>query len=273
METCFVMQVFDGGAYDRRYDETFAPAIRSGGATPVRADKILGTKPVIEKIEAALRGATIAFAEISENNPNVFIELGYALELGIPLVMVCDRSKRSSLPFDITHRPVIFYKTEAQGDFEQLSKDIESAVAAALNEAAEIIQAKASILVPTPTAQSSDKLKSRILLEILEGEMGDPDGLSFHNLRNTMARSGVSERLTSLATLALEQELLVERGSAQDYNGNEFIVHNLTDAGRSMLLAQYADIKRQEEEAQRDRAISSRPAPTFDSDLDDDVPF
>lgn len=267
------MQVFDGGPYDRRYDETFAPAIRRGGATPVRADKMLGTKPVIEKIEAAIRGATVAFAEISENNPNVFIELGYALELGIPLVMVCDRSKRSSLPFDITHRPVIFYKTESQGDFEQLSKDVEGAVAAALTEAAEVVRAQTSVLAPLHAAQRSDELKNRILLEILEGEMGDPDGISFYNLRNVMGKSGISQRLISLATLALEQEVLIQRGSSQDYDGNEFNVYQLTDAGRSTLLAQYADIKRQEEDTQRERAVSSRPAPAFDSDLDDDVPF
>lgn len=77
MATCFVMQVFDGGAYDRRYEESFAPAIKEGGAVAVRSDKLLGTKPVIEKIEGSLRSATIAFAEISEDNPNVFVELGY----------------------------------------------------------------------------------------------------------------------------------------------------------------------------------------------------
>lgn len=94
----FVVQCFDGGVYDRRYRETFAPAIKDGGATPVRADETLGTKPVIEKIEAALRRTTIAFGEISDDNPNVFFELGYALALNIPTVIVCERSKRDKLP-------------------------------------------------------------------------------------------------------------------------------------------------------------------------------
>ncbi|WP_017978531.1 hypothetical protein [Sphingomonas melonis] len=126
------MQVFDGAEYDTRFEETFAPAIRAAGAVPIRADKILGTKPIIDKIEGALREATVAFADISENNPNVFIELGYALNQGIPLVMVCDQSKRPSLPFDIQHRPVIFYKTLSQGDFTKLSNEIEAAINAAL---------------------------------------------------------------------------------------------------------------------------------------------
>ena len=134
-QTCFVIQVFDNGPYDRRYEETFAPAIASGGASAVRADRILGSKPIIEKIEGALREATVAFAEISENNANVFIELGYALAIGIPLVMVCDKAKRPTLPFDIGHRPVIFYKTETAGDFAKLKEEIETAVSAALIEA------------------------------------------------------------------------------------------------------------------------------------------
>lgn len=274
METCFVMQVFDGGAYDRRYDETFAPAIQKGGATPVRADKILGSKPIIDKIEGAIRGATIAFAEISEDNPNVYIELGYALDLGIPLVMVCDRAKRKSLPFDITHRPVIFYKTESQGDFEQLSRDIQDAVSAALNEARETTRSLAASAKPSTVGKDTDALKERILLEVLEGEIGDPDGLSVYRMKNALASEGISERLASLGVLALAHEELIREQAASDYNGNEYVAYRLTEKGRAHLLSQYAEIKRREEDKQRERLPSkARPAPAFDTDLDDDVPF
>ena len=81
LKTCFVIQRFDGGIYDRRYQETFAPAIELAGAKPLRADEVLGTTPVIEKIESGLRAATVAFADVSEDNANVFLELGYALSL------------------------------------------------------------------------------------------------------------------------------------------------------------------------------------------------
>jgi hypothetical protein len=268
MTTCFVMQVFDGGPYDRRFEETFAPAIQNGGSLPVRADKILGTKPVIEKIETALREATIAFAEISEDNPNVFIELGYALDQGIPLVLVCDRAKRKSLPFDISHRPVIFYKTESQGDFERLSKDIEGAVAAALNEATERAATKARALGNSDPALPDD-LKNRILLTILEGEIGDPEGLSAYRLINGVARDGTSERLASLAILALITDGFAVSGTSENYSGEPFVTYQLTDKGRAFLLGQYAEIKRLEETPGK---LQAQPA-AFDTDLDDDVPF
>lgn len=274
METCFVMQVFDGGPYDRRYDETFAPAIQKGAATPVRADKILGSKPIIDKIESAIRGATIAFAEISEDNPNVFIELGYALDLRVPLVMVCDRAKRKTLPFDITHRPVIFYKTESQGDFEQLSRDIQAAVSAALHEARETKRALAASASSSPSGHVTDSLKERILLEILEGEIGDPDGLSAYRIKTGLASEGTSERLASLGILALSHDGLIESHTVSDYNDNIYLAYQLTEQGRAHLLGQYADIKRREEEKQSSQlSFKSRPAPALDSDLEDDVPF
>jgi len=66
LKTCFVIQCFDNSIYDKRYKETFAPAIERGGAKPIRADEVLGTRPIVEKIEEGLHSADVAFAEVSE---------------------------------------------------------------------------------------------------------------------------------------------------------------------------------------------------------------
>ncbi|WP_298692969.1 hypothetical protein [uncultured Sphingomonas sp.] len=267
--SCFVMQSFDAGPYDRRFEETFAPAIARGGAKAVRADKILGTKPIIEKIETALQAADIAFAEISENNPNVFIELGYALNLGVPLVMACDAARRGVLPFDITHRPVIFYKTESQGDFERLSNDVELAVKAAITEAADrALSLPVSVTARAPLQQ--DELKTRIMLEILDAQMTDPDGLSAYGIKKALSAAGTPERVTSLATMKLLSEGLVHASQMTDYNNNEYLAYALSDHGRDLLLEQYVEIRRDAEESARPR---HKQASAFDSDLDDDVPF
>ena len=68
--TCFVIQAFDGGKYDRRYQETVRPALVKAGVDPQRADEILGLNPVVEKIERAIESAAICVAEVSEDNPN-----------------------------------------------------------------------------------------------------------------------------------------------------------------------------------------------------------
>jgi predicted transcriptional regulator len=277
-QTCFVIQVFDNGPYDRRYEETFAPAIASGGALALRADRILGSKPIIEKIEGALRDATIAFAEISENNPNVFIELGYALEIGIPLVMVCDRAKRPTLPFDIGHRPVIFYKTETAGDFQKLKQEIETAISAALIDATNRVSISEPIMPVVVRQPPSDALRDKLMLEVLEAETGDSMGISAYSLTRSLANDGYSNGLASLAILALIKDDLIVKNEGQDRNGDPYVSYSLTESGRERLLERYAEIKRSEEE-NRSLTLSLKtagsviPARGFDDDLDDDVPF
>jgi len=122
--TCFVIQSFDGGTYDRRYKETIRPALIKAEVDPQRADEILGLNPVIDKIETAIESASICIAEVSEDNPNVWLELGYALALDRPTVILCDKSKREKLPFDIQHRPIIFYRTDSRSGYDELESNI-----------------------------------------------------------------------------------------------------------------------------------------------------
>jgi nucleoside 2-deoxyribosyltransferase len=121
---CFVIQAFDGGKYDRRYNETIRPALIKANVEPQRADEILGLNPIVEKIERAIEAAAICVAEVSEDNPNVWLELGYALALNRPTVIVCDRAVRPRLPFDIQHRPVIMYRTDSRSGYEELERDL-----------------------------------------------------------------------------------------------------------------------------------------------------
>lgn len=53
MATCFVMQPFDGGAYDKRYNDEYAPAIVAAGHEPYRVDHDPSVSVPIESIEAA----------------------------------------------------------------------------------------------------------------------------------------------------------------------------------------------------------------------------
>lgn len=39
MGTCFVIQPFDGGKFDKRFEDVFAPAIRQAGLEPYRVDR------------------------------------------------------------------------------------------------------------------------------------------------------------------------------------------------------------------------------------------
>ena len=41
MRNCFVMQPFDKGEFDKRYDDVFAPAVKNAGLEPYRVDRDL----------------------------------------------------------------------------------------------------------------------------------------------------------------------------------------------------------------------------------------
>lgn len=119
---CFVIQPFDnGGEFDKRYNDIFVPAIEAAGLKPYRVDEDLSADVLIEKIHEKINTANICLADISEDNPNIWYELGYATARLIPLVMV---SKERKFPFDMQHRAVIKYRTDSPQDFQILKNKI-----------------------------------------------------------------------------------------------------------------------------------------------------
>jgi len=65
------MQPFDGGTFDKRYEDTFAHAIRDAGLEPYRVDQDPKVSIPIQDIESGIRDSRICFAEITLDNPNV----------------------------------------------------------------------------------------------------------------------------------------------------------------------------------------------------------
>lgn len=268
MKTCFVIQRFDGATYDKRYRETFAPAIERAGAKPVRADEVLGTRPVVEKIEEGLRTADVAFAEISEDNANVFLELGIALALGVPTVIVCDKARRQRLPFDIAHRPVTFYATDAQSDYEKIAKEVEAAVGAALLETKRgtARDAKAA------DALDVDDVKGTCLIALLDQSLRSPSGSTLWEIQKEVANAGISERMVALAIASLASDKLVQQFRLEGDHGDEYNSYALSDAGTKYLLRSYSTLMQQERDRVRPRQAVRIP-PAFDANLDDEVPF
>jgi hypothetical protein len=126
MPTCFVIQPFDEGKYDKRYEDVFQPAIVAADLEPYRVDKDPTVEEPIEAIEAGIRAAVVCLADISTDNPNVWYELGFAFASGRPVVMVCCSEERAGrkYPFDIQHRVIIPYRAESPRDFDALQHAI-----------------------------------------------------------------------------------------------------------------------------------------------------
>jgi hypothetical protein len=254
--------------YDKRYRETFAPAIEKAGAKPIRADEVLGTRPVVEKIEEGLRSADVAFAEISEDNPNVFLELGISLALSIPTVIVCDKAKRQRLPFDIAHRPVTFYVTDAQSDYEKIAHEVEAGIAAAL------LESRRSNGPELSTADQShvDEVKGACLIALLDQSLRSPTGSSLWEIQKEVSSAGISERMVALAIASLVDAKLVDQLHLTGDHGEEYNNYVLSESGTKYLLRSYSTLMQQERDRLRPQS-TTRKGVAFNTDLDDDVPF
>ncbi len=134
MDKCFVIQPFDKGQYDKRYEDIFKPAIEACGLIPYRIDKDPGASILIEDIEKNIRDSRICLAEITTDNPNVWYELGYAIACNKEVVMICSDERKNGYPFDVRHRNVVNYQRGSTRDFENLKNDIVDRIKAMLSK-------------------------------------------------------------------------------------------------------------------------------------------
>lgn len=255
----FVIQQFDGGRFDKRYQETIRPAVEKAGAVPNRADQILGLQPIIQKIEDAIRDADICIAEVSLDNPNVWLELGFALATDKPTVILCDKGIRERLPFDIQHRPVILYSTDSKSGYEDLEDRI-------VREVKNQLEA-ASRLKRTPVVQSgasdTKDLKGyeiAILSALLALWPASSNGVSSWDLQKKLGRSGYNETQIGLGITKLMAAGYVEqRMETDERDGYDYLGYRITPEGITWLH-------------ENEQAITPREssAATF---LDDDIPF
>ena len=57
MATCFVIQPFDRGRFDKRYRDIYEPALRDAGFDAYRVDEDPAVEVVITAIEEGISGA------------------------------------------------------------------------------------------------------------------------------------------------------------------------------------------------------------------------
>jgi len=227
--TCFVIQPFDNGKFDKRFEETFLPAIAQAGFHAYRVDKDVRVEVPIEAIESGIRDSAICLADITMDNPNVWYELGFALAAGKPIVMVCSSEREGRYPFDIQHRSVIRYQVDARSDFEQLQSQITGKLKA-LFEKKKALQ---EITSADPVAPIAGLSQPEItVLATLAGNVLTPDSWeSTHRVKDQAEREYLTSLGFTLALRRLIQKNLVEDGVDHDYRGEEFPALRVANGG------------------------------------------
>lgn len=110
----FVISQF-GNDYDVLYNDVIKPVCEKQKFDVNRADEMSSSTLILNDITESIRNSSLVIADISPNNPNVFYEVGYAHAINKPTILLCDKSLRTHLPFDVSGFRTIFYDNSIGG--------------------------------------------------------------------------------------------------------------------------------------------------------------
>lgn len=118
---CFCVLPFNQNRLEI-FDEVIKPTLENEfKITVVRSGNIFTPNlNIMESIWTYINQAAFIIADLSDQNPNVFYELGICHTLGKPVITLCDESSyeddyKGKLPFDISSINTIFYKNSGAG--------------------------------------------------------------------------------------------------------------------------------------------------------------
>jgi hypothetical protein len=270
---CFVIQPFDKGAYDKRYEDVIVPAIVNAGLCDYRVDRDPATKVLIEAIEDGIRDSDACIAEITTDNPNVWYELGFAIANAKPLVMICNSKERGgSFPFDVRHRAVISYVPESPRDFQTLQSEITSRLKSLLAATAQA-QTMASIQASETIAGLSPHEMATLQI-VMENQLSAKDTMSAHDVQQQMVKAGFAKLAATLSVQLLERRGFLEAIEMEDYE-RSWWCYRVTTSGIEWLIAHQDLFQLRRRIAPPPKPAAPRPeAEDFNQGItDDDVPF
>lgn len=230
MPTCFVIQPFDKGRFDKRYRDVYAPAIVAAGFEPYRVDRDDGVTVPIESIESGIRQAEVCFADITIDNPNVWYELGFAFASRRPVILACSEERvGTKFPFDIQHRSVVIYKTESQSDFETLGKELTRKIAAVTARAEQLETLATDLVAPTSGLSQTEFM---LLAVIASGIFSPTSSIPAWTVIQDAEKAGLTKMGFNLALRRLEGKAFVSTVLEHDpMDGEGYTALRISDMG------------------------------------------
>ena len=102
----FVLMPFSK-AFEDAYNLAIQPACDAAGTYAERVDQQIFAGSIMERVYNQISKADLVIADMSERNPNVFYEVGYAHALGKTTILVTKTEE--DIPFDLRQYPHIIY--------------------------------------------------------------------------------------------------------------------------------------------------------------------
>lgn len=223
---CFVIQPFDKGKYDKRYRDVFAPAIVEAGLEPYRVDNDPSASIPIDEIADKIKSARVCFAEISQDNPNVWFEIGYALAARKEVCLVSSDERVGKFPFDVQHRQIITYLTSSSSDFDDLKSKIKERLCAILKKLETLDSLNDNPLIAEVDGLSHHETAA--LVVIFEGRFDPSAAMSISQIETDMDRLGYTKAATRIALEKLRRKSFVEGHIEEVYDRMAEEQYNMT---------------------------------------------
>lgn len=269
MPSCFVIQPFDGGKFDKRYRDIFSPAITNAGLEPYRVDADPSVNVPIDQIEEGIKQASICFADITLDNPNVWFELGYALAARKEICIICSEERQGKFPFDIQHRAIIKYRVDSPSGYDELKLNITARLQAIQQREVKLAAVSAPSLLNESHGLSQHEII--VLTAIVENQDGIASLVTHWALKNQMERLGYNNLAVNVGISKLLKREMIDIENEQDHNGNLSASYTITQLGYSWLIKNVDMLNLKSASETPIRVRSPAPAPA--ADLDDDLPF
>jgi hypothetical protein len=100
------------------WDYGIQPPVKSAGFICERADLSSFTGDVMDWVRKRIKTAEIVIADLTDSNPNVYLEVGYAWGVGVPTILLM--SNESELKFDVQGQRCLKYSR-----IKELEKSLE----------------------------------------------------------------------------------------------------------------------------------------------------
>src|SRR4051812_21612627 len=104
MERCFVIIPFEP-LFEDLFDHAIKTPLKSIGVNAFISKDVKGIKWPFKKINEAIEMSRFCIADITNLNPNVMYEVGYAAASKKPIIIIWDESKltKNYMPFDVNY--------------------------------------------------------------------------------------------------------------------------------------------------------------------------
>lgn len=264
---CFMIQPFDGGKFDKRFDDVFAPAVAAAGLEAYRVDRDSGVAVPIDNIERGIHEAAACLVDVTVDNPNVWFELGYAIAAKKDICLVCSKERIGAFPFDIQHRRIITYSPDSPRDFSALGDAITERLIAIRKQ--QETRADIRAITKEPETAGLADYEAAALACVASEIGGIEDYVSNWNLREEMEKAGFNRLACNVAVRGLRAKGLirVEMKPAENFNDGPYEAYAMEESGWDWVTANTHTLNLKAR-APKPRAIRS-----MDKPFDDEIPF